>query len=178
MYAHEMLSEWRKEGHLFPCRNCGKDVTWMTAKSGKKYLAQPYIWEGEYAERIISPAHRCEPNPEYQAQRAIREAQAEAQRQTDLADGKVIKGQRVVVARGRKVPKGTEGVLTWIAKEVDAYGNLRAGVKGDDGEMIWVNLEYLVSKKDWDYQQANPAPARKREKQVIVPLGTDEEWMI
>lgn len=167
------LAELRKEGDVFPCRNCGKDVAWRTSKAGKKYLAQPALWVGDWAERIYWPGHTCVPNPEYQAERAIQEAKRLAQHQADLDAGEVVKGQRVVVSRGRKVPKGTEGTLTWIADHTDDYGNVRAGVKQDDGTMVWVNLDYLVSKRDWDIEQANPPAPRKR---TPKPVPSDDDY--
>lgn len=169
-----ILREMRQDGEIFPCRNCGKDVAWKVSKAGKKYLAQPAQWIGEFAERIYWPGHRCTPDAEYQARRAIEDAMKIAKHQGDLDAGEVVKGQRVVVARGRKVPKGTEGTLTWIAKETDAYGNLRAGVKQDDGTMIWVNFDYLMSKKNWEIEQAKPVAPRKRAPKV-QPLADGEE---
>jgi len=173
----ELIYRMTQDGDIFPCRNCGKQVSWQTAKSGKNYLAQLAVWVGDYAERLYFPAHKCVPNPEYQAKRAIEEATKLAKHQADLDNGVVVKGQRVVVSRGRKVPKGTEGTLTWIAEHTDDYGNVRAGVKQDDGTMVWVNLDYLVSKRDWDIEQANPPAPRKRTPKRVL-LDDDDDYEI
>lgn len=61
------------------------------------------------------------------------------------AQWKIIKGSRVKVTRGRKTPKGTEGVVFWIG-EGRTNGPLwcqrpvtRVGIKTDDGVTHWVN---------------------------------------
>jgi hypothetical protein len=71
---------------------------------------------------------------EYLADRDIaawREATA-----TDAATPE--KGKRVVVARGRKVPIGTEGTIIWLGPDRYSDGKLyRVGVKDDAGEVHW-----------------------------------------
>lgn len=66
------------------------------------------------------------------------EARFEAGAETRLRS--VTTGCRAVVARGRKVPKGTEGRVFWIGQ--NAFG-WRAGMKTDAGETVWTALSNL-----------------------------------
>lgn len=50
------------------------------------------------------------------------------------------KGKRVRVVKGRKVPIGTEGVVFWIG---DGKWGTRAGIQTDEGERVFVPVEYL-----------------------------------
>lgn len=108
----------------FACKRCGETVWWDTSKrTGGRYLAQRKIVGGcgdggaRWSKGIKIP-HTC--NPAAIDLHAARVAQAEAQRVTDLAGGRMMKGQRVIVARGRKVPRGTRGVVFWIGD--NGYG--------------------------------------------------------
>jgi hypothetical protein len=107
-----------------------------------------------------------------------REAALAAWRAKNKADARSpIKGRVVVVARGRKVPLGTEGVVIW--KGAGHYGE-RVGVKDAAGTVHWtaaknvdvVNPEqfeapdadgvaYAERVSDWGrgyYRQATAAP--------------------
>lgn len=75
---------------------------------------------------------------------AAREAAKEAARKAELATP--YKGKVVVVARGRKVPKGTTGTVIWYgAGKSFGYGPapMRAGVKDAAGEVHWVDAKHL-----------------------------------
>jgi hypothetical protein len=102
----------------FACKRCGVTVWWDTSKkTGGRYLACTKrvggigAGGGSWSKGIKIP-HRCDPTTiaNYEAEVAY----AEQQRLSELASGKIMKGQRVVVARGRKVPKGTRGIVFWI----------------------------------------------------------------
>lgn len=61
------------------------------------------------------------------------------------AERQLRKGKRCVVARGRKVPKGTEGVCIWIG---DGHYGERCGVKDDSGTVHWTaskNVDVIMS---------------------------------
>jgi hypothetical protein len=129
MEARKMASS---VGSYFECKSCGATVVWAMSKNGKKYLAQPEEWRGDqtFAVRTFLPSHKCTPSVDYQEKRAAFEASI-------LAEGRLVKGQEVVAVKGRKVAKGTTGIIFWV--EIDngfAYGDgsvTRVGFKDADG---------------------------------------------
>ena len=126
----------------FACRNCGTEVTWRTsAKTGKRYLAQIKRWSGDYTlnEMSFYPAHKCTPDLAYMQERKANEQRAAANHQCRLDEGSIIKGQHVTVVRGKKVPKGTAGTITWIAKEI-AYDTIRIGITDDAGTIHYTSI--------------------------------------
>jgi len=69
---------------------------------------------------------------------AAEEARLEAQAEDRIRE--VRRGCRAVVARGRKVARGTEGRVFWLGQ--NDYG-WRAGLETDDGQTVWVALNNL-----------------------------------
>ncbi|NBR66100.1 MAG: hypothetical protein EBT79_02270 [Actinobacteria bacterium] len=69
---------------------------------------------------------------------AAAEARLEEQAEARLRE--VQRGCRAVVARGRKVAKGTEGRVFWLGR--GTYG-WRAGLETDDGQTVWTALSNL-----------------------------------
>lgn len=69
---------------------------------------------------------------------AAREAEREGAAEARVR--RVTKGCRAVVARGRKVAKGTEGRVFWLGH--GGYG-WRAGLETDAGETVWTALSNL-----------------------------------
>ena len=67
-----------------------------------------------------------------EARRVYREAEQEAMAEKELKEPK--KGDRAVVVKGRKVPKGTTGVIIWDGSS--QYGP-RVGIKDDAGKVHW-----------------------------------------
>lgn len=56
------------------------------------------------------------------------------------------KGKTVVVVRGRKVPKGTRGIVFWIGEQFNQFSNkqeIKAGIKTEDGQKYFLLAEYL-----------------------------------
>ena len=87
------------------------------------------------------------------AERAAQRAEEEAERYCNM----VRQGARVVVARGRQVPGGTDGLLFW---EREGQWGTRIGIRDDEGEKHWTylkNVEAVTSKPEgmtWlDYQR-------------------------
>ena len=82
----------------------------------------------------------------HEAWLAAREAEVaaalEARREDEAAARvrEVRRGCRAVVARGRKVAKGTEGRVFWLGN--GNYG-WRAGLETDAGETVWIALNNL-----------------------------------
>lgn len=83
------------------------------------------------ARKVACWSHGHECDPERAARWAI-EITAKIER------GEITKGQTVTVVKGRKVAKGTTGVVFWIGE--DSYGKGRIGFKGDDGETYWTAI--------------------------------------
>lgn len=124
------------------CRYCGREVEWLTSRAGKKYLAEAapiYNEDGRHI-KTVYPAHRCEVSGE---QRAVID-QIEADRTTAaLEAGEIVKGQRIVVVKGRKFPIGTEGTITWVAAREDAYGVVKVRVATDNGDNFYINKQNI-----------------------------------
>lgn len=103
-------------GYSGTCDQCGKAV----AKRDDHAIFDIQL-RGSYSARKMScwsGPHRCEP--------AAVEAWTEHKRQ--LADsGEILKGMRVEVLKGRKVPVGTVGVVCWTG--IDNYDTARIGLK-------------------------------------------------
>lgn len=69
------------------------------------------------------------------------------ERDRRIAEGKLVLGQRVVVTRGRKVAKGTEGSITYIRRDFDFNGisYVKLGLTDDDGQIHWVKMDYCTA---------------------------------
>lgn len=83
-------------------------------------------------------------------------------RESEENAGRVAKGKRVRVVRGRKVPIGTEGVVIWYEHVKYSYhsSQYRAGIRLDDGSVVFtaaVNCDvidpaqYLMSEAEIEY---------------------------
>lgn len=64
-----------------------------------------------------------------------------------IAEGELVLGQRVVVTRGRKVAKGTEGIVTYLRTDFDYYGTsfVKLGITDDQGTLHWVKADYCTA---------------------------------
>lgn len=115
----------------FPCRDCGVTVTWATAKSGKRYLAQPITWTGEEygARRVYFPSHRCTATPE---QKAAREAERIAKREAREA----LHAAGVVAPVGRV--RGIEATIVKIADKGEGQFKMTAATS--EGWSVWVTV--------------------------------------
>ena len=109
----------------FPCRDCGEPVQWATSKAGKHYLDQPWVWDGDYSTRAFHKGHRCTPNPTWEADQLA----------ASIAAGRIVKHAPVIVFKGRKVPVGTTGIITWIGQ--DNYGAARVGIRTESGDVVY-----------------------------------------
>jgi hypothetical protein len=114
----------RDAAEIGRCDTCGAEV----ARSADGKRIHNITRRGTYQARKIAcwaPDHVCD--AEMAALRAAERAQA-------IASGEIVKGATVEVVKGRKVAKGTRGVVRWIG--VDAYsGGDRLGlaVEGTEG---------------------------------------------
>ena len=127
-----------------PCYKCGREVVKCESKSGKFYIGNIEIVSSEYADygargKAIYPAHKC-------AEDEIARYQLKIVR--DLAEGAIVKGQKVVVVKGRKVAKGTEGEIFWLGYETWHGESVlkRVGITVASGEKVFVSSEYVEAK--------------------------------
>lgn len=119
-----------------PCRYCGRIVEWRVSKAGKNYLAEElpiYNEDGRHIKTIL-PAHECRATEA--EKQAVRDREAEL-----LEAGALVKGQIVIVHKGRKVPVGTIGTITWIAREADGYGVIKVRLVDANGDAHFLNID-------------------------------------
>ena len=120
------------EGKITRCKRCGHHVA--RRQDGKIFGVRRYTTEAGY-ERFVyscySPSHKCDPEQAEQYQEAV---------QRSLDAGEMIPGQSVIVARGRKVPVGTTGKITWTGE--NEWGP-RARVQPESGEAFFIPLKNL-----------------------------------
>lgn len=124
-----------------PCNKCGQKVVKCQSKSGSFYIANVEIVTSQYADysargKAIYPVHKCNEHEIAQYQELI---------QRQLSEGVIVKGQKVVVVKGRKVPKGTQGEIFWLGYETWNGESIlkRLGIVTPTGEKVFVSSEYV-----------------------------------
>jgi hypothetical protein len=127
-----------------PCSKCGRTVVKCESKNGKFYIASIEIVSSQYADysargKAIYPVHECD-------EKEIVKYQELLNRQ--LAEGQIVKGQKVVVVKGRKVAKGTEGEIFWLGYETWNGESIlkRVGIVTAVGDKLFVSSEYVEAK--------------------------------
>jgi hypothetical protein len=119
-------------GKITNCKKCGAYVA--RREDGKVFGVQRYTTEygnERFNFSCYTRSHSC--NPE-----RVEEFQAAVQR--SIAAGEMVPGQQVVVARGRKVPQGTTGKITWVGE--NEWGP-RARVQPESGEAFFIPTKNL-----------------------------------
>lgn len=160
--------EFYAKGGCKTCRGQGNVCVWGTLDSltgGYDEFATCPDCDGEQNPWVGVNKHRLAQHPKVSASKIPSLARTEEEEVDHLelvdaveAAGKalaavcqqweIVKGSRVKVIRGRKVPKGTVGTVFWMG-EGRTYGyydapKTRVGIKSDDGMTHWVNdIEYL-----------------------------------
>lgn len=128
-----------ENGNRFKCGKCGDVVYFDVNRHGKRYLAET---AGEdYYDGGSNPRHASWKQPHYHSDEEV--AVYQGRHQAAIARGEVVKGQTVEVFKGRKVPKGTTGVVFWVAPEVDGWGVTKVGFKTAEDEKHFINIENL-----------------------------------
>ena len=119
-------------GKQHDCSKCGAKIVKAVSKAGKTYTASVYVWEGDMGgKRAFLPVHTCDENE------IIRWTAA---KEYDLANGKLVIGQHITVIKGRKVAKGTQGIVFWF--QCDDYGKtIRLGFKDSDETVFWIDAK-------------------------------------
>jgi len=126
-------------GSSHPCRNCGAVVVKAVSNAGKTYTASVVMVSSRFADhydpkKAIYPAHSCDPLEAERYQKKI------AQK---IENGEIIKGQRIEVIKGRKVPKGVSGVVFWVSYQTFNGSEIldRVGFKSDDGTTYFISAK-------------------------------------
>ena len=111
----------KDSGPVGTCDKCGQPVVKI---EGKTHLAN--VHTGNYGGRVYNcwNFHTCDPDD-------IDKHTAHLQQQRN--EGVIVKGDTVEVFKGRKVPKGTIGIVRW--QGIDGWDNEKVGleVEGEDG---------------------------------------------
>ena len=98
-----------ENGKRFGCRGCGAEVFFDVNRNGVRYLAERAGREYEDGVGHWKQPHR---HTEEAVARWTEIVRRNEERLAQLiADGEIVKGQTVEVFKGRKVPKGTVGVV-------------------------------------------------------------------
>lgn len=116
------------------CKKCGKQV--VRREDGKVFDLRHYHTSAGNERTAFScymrhTWHECN-------ETAVRLYADEKQAKVDA--GEMCIDQQVIVARGRKFPKGTRGRITWVGS--NEYGE-RARVQPTDGEAFFIAIKNL-----------------------------------
>jgi len=129
-------------GDITHCRNCGAECVKARSKKGNDYLGVRVAIYGELAGRPIASwyaGHVCDA-ADVEHHQNVRLPQQQAQNDIDISAGKVVKGQEIIVIAGRKVAKGTIGIVFWVASEPDGYGVTKVGFTTATGDKHFTNI--------------------------------------
>ena len=128
-----------------PCFKCGRITVKCESKSGKFYIGNIEIVSSQYADysargKAIYPVHECDEREIVKYQELLK---------SQLAKGQIVKGQKVVVVKGRKVAKGTQGEIFWLGYETWNGESIlkRVGIVTAVGEKLFVSSEYVEAQK-------------------------------
>ena len=127
----------------FECRNCGSNVFFTLNRNGKRYLAERATISYANGGKSWNQPHHCH-QTHIEMHQALLTHQA-TQLQTAINSGEIVKGQTVEVAKGRKYPIGTKGIVFWVADKSDQYGTIRVGFTSTTGEKIFINIDNLIT---------------------------------
>jgi hypothetical protein len=140
--AYRPTLDYINDFYVSHCEKCGG--TGKTDGTGTKCQAVngAHQYGSVISSELVAPAHE-EVRVKFPYHKELRELcdqwsslLQEAKQARDAE--KDPKGHRVVVARGRKVKKGTEGLCFWCGES--QYGK-RVGIKTDSGEKVFTALE-------------------------------------
>lgn len=131
----------QRAGKTHECDKCGALVTKAISKAGKTYTANVISWTGDMGgmKEILS-GHTCDQNEV---------ARYAVLTKGNIERGMLVKGQEVVAVKGRKVAKGTTGIIFWV--ELDngfAYGDnkvTRVGFKDAEGNAHFTAATNVVA---------------------------------
>jgi len=122
----------KDQGTIRTCKQCGMYVA--RREDGKTYGVRRYTTDygnERFNYSCYAPQHKCDTERVARYQEAVKRS---------LDAGEMIPGQSVVVARGRKIAKGTTGKITWVGES--DYGQ-RARVVPEAGEPFFIAVKNL-----------------------------------
>lgn len=93
---------------------------------------------------------------DFAANKAYWAGQAAAARAQEQARREImaLKGMEVEVVKGRKVPKGTKGVVFWVGESTFGYTTTwRVGFKTAEGEKHFTALSNVEAVEGWPYEE-------------------------
>ena len=149
----------RDEGELGTCITCLADIVRVTRPDGTKRLYDVngrYNAAGNYVYDYAcwNHPHTCDP--------AIA-ATVQAERDAKIAAGEItVIGQNVTVIRGRKIPKGTNGIVFWVGDDVNAYNGdvfTKLGIKTESNDHVFVKADYCKATATIPVETAEEAAA-------------------
>ena len=127
----------------YDCNKCGVRVAKAVSNAGKEYVASVVVVHNQYAEttqhgKMILPAHTCYPNDVENYSKKISMA---------LEMGLIVKGQEIIVVKGRKVSKGTCGIVFWVKEEKinGEVSETRIGFKDSSETVYWIDAKNVVA---------------------------------
>lgn len=131
----------RQISKAYDCDQCGERVAKAESKDGKTFTAEFINWSGdEGGNKTFLKGHRCHED------QVARHADTKA---VLLSLGYLVKGQEVVVVKGRKVPLGTTGIIFWTAVDNGfAYGDgtvTRVGFKDAQGTAYFIDAKNVIA---------------------------------
>ena len=142
-YANAIRRKTTNPTDLTACPKCGARVGTAVKANGTKYLAE--VLERRERDTSLVTFLAIKSSPHFKVCTGV------------LAPGAIVRGVRVRVVKGRKVPVGTEGVVFWLRL---LPGNDRVGFKDSAGAAHFTALDHVVA------IGSNPEPedpARKQE---------------
>lgn len=119
------------------CLGCGAAVA--RREDGRVFDVVHYITDGGHertAIRCYRKTHTCDPEREVAYMRHWNDA---------LAAGTIMHDQHVVVTKGRKVVKGTRGVVFYRVMDHDFHGRdmVKIGIRDDAGNSYFLPESYV-----------------------------------
>lgn len=164
----QLVAEWKAAGGCETCLGHKSVVTWSTLdgpgwteygpcsactpESDKAGKMPGSFWAGGYSAARSSPLNLTQlfNLPQFHTEAVLlntyqlhlealaAEIKNEQERLT------VGRGKKVVVVRGRKIPKGTTGECFWVGTTHSQYGaQERAGFTTEQGETVWIAKSHL-----------------------------------
>lgn len=121
------------QGKITKCKRCGAYVA--RREDGKIFGVRCYTTEygnERFNFSCYVPAHRCDSDRVEAYQAAV---------QRSIEKGQMVPGQSVVVARGRKVPQGTTGTITWVGE--GEWGERARVQPGNGGKAFFIPTKNL-----------------------------------
>lgn len=92
--------------------------------------------------------------------------------ESDEKAGRVMENKKVIVTGGRKVKKGTVGVLFWH-QDMDFNGNhvTKIGIRDDDGNVHWTYAHNVKVHNPDQYKESND-----KLKEIAVNAAAKQQW--